>query len=97
MEHSQEAVATSEWSVTIKRCHAAGIMVSRPLHFIRAQNMWVNILENQDISSGFDDKMRYHGLFCCFSARNTEIEVVQITSFIHIKPSLTGFTNVCHP
>lgn len=29
--YGQEAVATSEWSVTTKKCHKAEVMVRRPL------------------------------------------------------------------
>lgn len=57
-EHCREAMATSEWSVTTKKCHTAGIMVRRPLYFKCAQNMWANLLERQfRISSTTDDEI----------------------------------------
>lgn len=61
-EHCQEAMATSEWSVTTKKCHTAGIMVRSPLYFNCAQNMWANILERQfEISSRINDEINWGG------------------------------------
>lgn len=45
-EHCQEAVATSDWSVTTKKCHPAGVVLRRPPRH-RAQNMWANTPESQ--------------------------------------------------
>lgn len=54
-EYCQEAVATSEWSVTTKKCHVAGVTVRRPFYFTCAQNMRARILESHHrISSGIE-------------------------------------------
>lgn len=67
-EHRQEATATSEWSVTTKKCHAAGIMVRRGLYFTCAQSMWANLLERQlGISSRTDDEINWGG--ACWPGR----------------------------
>lgn len=46
-EYCQEAVASSKWLVTTKKCHSAGVMVRRPLYFIYVQDTWARNFVSQ--------------------------------------------------
>lgn len=94
-EHRQEATATSEWSVTTKKCHAAGIMVRRGLYFTCAQSMWANLLERQlGISSRTDDEINWGGGGWL---KYQSQDGVDCMLFKHIERSLTGLTNARRP